>query len=257
MGELHVWIQTHITTSFWCYILWAHTFITWKLQLIYGHSTYMYWMTAVLSEMFIFCVKELDEERYNLWVMTSNTRYSVFLIIHLWIITCITDKYRSCVDVLHIERLSEAFIVWFRVAWEIWVETYGPRHASVVFWYMYNVVMCVLPVDTYRYIVFSYATTHESKTHMTWYFAWVNEMHLPLCVHLTAHFPLNIAHFFKSHDKYSTFLESHEEYSTLFELVYSGRGHLGWGNLYSLQRKLEKFFDPGEKEVGVRRLCRH
>ena len=59
---------------------------------------------------------------------------------------------------------------------------------------------------------------------------------------------------FESPDQYSTLFESPDQYSTLFELVYTGRGHIGWSYLHSLQRKLERLFDTGEKEgAGLHR----
>ena len=44
-----------------------------------------------------------------------------------------------------IALLSETFIVWFRIAWEIWLESYGPKTClTVVLWY--NIV-CVLQAE--------------------------------------------------------------------------------------------------------------
>ena len=53
IGEL--WIQTHIVTTFPYYILFVLTLITRKVQVICRRSAYQ--MTALLSEMFIFCVR--------------------------------------------------------------------------------------------------------------------------------------------------------------------------------------------------------
>ena len=38
--------------------------------------------------------------------------------------------------------LSKTFLVWFRVSWEIQLESYGPRHASVILWYFIACKYC-------------------------------------------------------------------------------------------------------------------
>ena len=53
IGKL--WVQTCITTTFWYDILCVLALVTRKLQLVFGRSTY--WMTALLSEMSISCVR--------------------------------------------------------------------------------------------------------------------------------------------------------------------------------------------------------
>ena len=40
--------------------------------------------------------------------------------------------------------VSETFFVWFRVAWEVKLESYGPRHASVILWYNILCICCKL-----------------------------------------------------------------------------------------------------------------
>ena len=71
--------------------------------------------------------------RYDWQVMSSSMYCSLFLIHHLCILRCITWK----LQVVHghstywmTALLLETFLVWFRVAWEIQLESCGPRHAS-------------------------------------------------------------------------------------------------------------------------------
>ena len=87
-------IQSRKVTSFRYDILCVLTRVTRKLLVVYGHSTYR--MTALLSEMFIICVRELVM-RYDWQVMAPNTHHSLFLIMHLCVFTHIT--------VQHIQRL--------------------------------------------------------------------------------------------------------------------------------------------------------
>ena len=96
----------------------------------------------------LFSVLELDS-RYNWQVMAPNTPCNLFLMSHLFVLTCITWKlqviYGCSGDRMTAVQL-ETFFVRFRVAWEIWLESYGPRHASVM-------CMCVYckPVHTSLY----------------------------------------------------------------------------------------------------------
>ena len=97
----------------------------------------------------LFSVLELDA-RYDWQVMAPNTHRSVFPISHLCILTCIAWK-------LHViyghsaywmtALLLETFLEWFRVAWEIWLESYGPRHALVILSHNIVCVYCK-PVHT-------------------------------------------------------------------------------------------------------------
>ena len=58
--------------------------------------------------------------------------------------------------------ISEIIFVWFRVTLQIWLESYSPRHASVVLWYHIAYVY-ILPARIY--IVIWFATTPDNKTH--------------------------------------------------------------------------------------------
>ena len=78
--------------------------------------------------------------------MVLNTYHSLFLISHLCVFTCITWK----LQVIHRRSvywitalLLETFSVWFRVAWEIRLESYGPRHALAILWYLGLGLLCL------------------------------------------------------------------------------------------------------------------
>ena len=59
--------------------------------------------------------------------------------------------------------LSETFFVWFRCAREIWLESYGPRHKSVVLWH--NIV-CVYCKPVIAHIAIWCETIQDNKTHV-------------------------------------------------------------------------------------------
>ena len=138
IGKL--WIQTRIATSFQYDILCIFILVTWKLQVVYGPSTS--WMTALLSEMPIFCIRA----GYAIWLASYGSKHVsqclsgkqfVRMYTHItWKVQVIywTFAYRTTA------LQSETFLVCFRVAWEIQLESFGPRYASVVLWY--NIV-CV------------------------------------------------------------------------------------------------------------------
>ena len=92
----------------------------------------------------LFSVLELDV-RYDWWVMAPSTHYSLFSISNLCVLTRITWK----LQVIYghstywmTTLLSETFHVCVRVAWEIGLESYSTRHASVVLWYNIVCVYC-------------------------------------------------------------------------------------------------------------------
>ena len=88
-----------------------------------------------------------------------------FPISHLCILTHITWQqqviYRHSAYRMT-SLLSNTFLVWFRVAREIQMESYGPRHASVVLWYKLVCVYCK-PIYT---SLFGAQTTHDKLTHV-------------------------------------------------------------------------------------------
>ena len=154
-------IQTHIATTFW-YILYVLTLVTRKLQVIRGRSTYR--TTALLSEMSIFCVKA----GCKIWMASYASKHTsqsfsgkpiVHIQLHLTH-THVTWKFqvicgRSAYWTTAI--LLDTFFVWFRAAWEIWLESYGPRHASFILWH--NIV-CVYCKHNIHYYFVRYHAWH-------------------------------------------------------------------------------------------------
>ena len=148
------------------------TLITQKLQVVYGHCTY--WMTALL-EMSI-SVLELDV-RYDWQVMVPNLHHSYFLISHLCVLTCITWKLQVIYGLYGRSAywttaiLSETFIVWFRVARDIQLESYGSRHASVVLWYKIVCLYCkpihTLPFDAKLHVCMTTKLTYLMTAYYT------------------------------------------------------------------------------------------
>ena len=72
------------------------------------------------------------DARYDWQVMAPNTHHSfLFPVGHLFVLTRMTHE---CSEYQTTTLLSSTFlaIVWFRVAREIQLESYDPRHASAV-----------------------------------------------------------------------------------------------------------------------------
>ena len=123
----------HVVDSFLNTILCVLTCTTWKLKVVL-HS--VYWMTAVLLEISIFCIRAGCELRlvgygskHSLHFLSDNTslyRNNLKTTGHIHM--CGYSAYRMT------PLLLETFFEWYRVAWEIWLEGYGLRHASVVLW---------------------------------------------------------------------------------------------------------------------------
>ena len=87
--------------------------------------------------------------RYDWQVIGPNTHRSVIPISHLCVLTHIAWKLQviyECSVYQTIALLLETLLEWFRVAWEIRLESYGRRCASVVLWYN----KCTLPVFLYN-----------------------------------------------------------------------------------------------------------
>ena len=90
-----------------------------KLQDIYERC--IHWMTALLSEISIFCVRAGCEIR----LMTYGSKHSLqfLLISHLCVLTCITWKLHVVYghSAYQMTALpSDTFLVWFRVARSNW-----------------------------------------------------------------------------------------------------------------------------------------
>ena len=121
----------------------SFTVLTWKLQVVHGRSTCQ--TTALLFEMPIFWVRVAWELQWQVMVPKWNAHCSLFPISHLCILTFIPWKLqvsygRSAYQITAL--LLKTFLVWFRVAWEIWSERYGPKHISVILWYNIVCVYC-------------------------------------------------------------------------------------------------------------------
>ena len=151
-------------TTFCAYL----TFVTQKLQVVHGCSTYQ--TAALPSEMPIFCVRAGCE----IWMTTCASKYAShpfsgepFICIQLYMyfrhitgkLQVICERSASWTTAI----LLDTFFVWFRVAWEIRLESYGLRHAAFI---PSSVQHCVRILQSHTYIAISYATTPENKTHV-------------------------------------------------------------------------------------------
>ena len=127
IGELR--IQTRMATFFLEDILCILALITWKLQVVYGPSTYE---QLLYSQECLLAVLELGA-RFDWQVTAPNTDRSFFLLRHLCVLTYITWELQVLFEDSAYRRtalLWETFLVWFRVAGEIQLVNYGPRDTS-------------------------------------------------------------------------------------------------------------------------------
>ena len=111
------------------------TLVTRKLQGVNERRTYR--MTALLLEISIFHVKSGCKMLGEFFQFLS--------ISHLYVLTCITWKLqvvygRSTYQMTSL--LSATFLVWFRVAKQIQLETYGFGHTLVILWYKLVCTYC-------------------------------------------------------------------------------------------------------------------
>ena len=115
----------------------------------------------------IFSVLELDS-RYKWRVMPPNTHRNLFPIGHFYaysVLRCTTWKLQvvcKCSVYWTTAILSETFFVCIIITLEIRLESYGPRHASVVLRYH---IVCVYILQARIYIAIWYRTTLDNKTH--------------------------------------------------------------------------------------------
>ena len=102
----------------------------------------------------LFSVLELDAI-YNWQVTAPNTHCSVPPTSHLCVLTGITwklkDIYRCCAY-WTTALLQKILFVWFRVPWEIWLESYSPRYISVIPWYNTVWVYTLSPIHTWLHV---------------------------------------------------------------------------------------------------------
>ena len=140
-----LWIQIRIAATFRYNILGIRTLVTRELQV--ACERYTYPTTALISEMYIFCVRARFEIRsasyaskHALQYLSNRLFYAYSVLKRItWKLKVVRERssYRTTAI------LSETIFVCFRVALGIRLESFGPRHASVVFWYH---ILCV-----YRY----------------------------------------------------------------------------------------------------------
>ena len=150
--------------------------ITQKLQVIYGRSTYQ--TSALLSKMSIFCVRAGCKKglvsygsKHALQSLSDKPFVHTYITHLTWKLQVVPRHSTHWTTA----QLSETFVVWYRDAWEIWPESYGPRHALVVFWYNIVCVFCK-PIHTllfstqlrmttklmYTYLMTAYYTPNDS-----------------------------------------------------------------------------------------------
>ena len=165
-----LWIQALNATTFQYTILCVFTLIARKLQVVCWRSRY--WMTALLTEMSIFCVRggcKILIARY-----TSKCALQSLSDKPLSHIQCILIHKTRKLQVIcgHSAYwmtliLSETIFVLFRFVLEIQLEIYGPRHASVTLWYDIVCVYCKPPY-IHRYLMWNYTCTcmPDNKTHV-------------------------------------------------------------------------------------------
>ena len=135
-----------------------------------------------------------QDVRCNWQVMPLNMHRSVFPISYLCLITCIIWKLQVvyvCSTYQKTALLSETFLVWFRVSWEIRLESYGSRHASVILWYNIVCLYCK-PVHALLFLC-NYTWKQNSCT------LWLHTMHQ------TTALPQTTYHFIRANlDSYTT-----------------------------------------------------
>ena len=120
----------------------VHTY-TRNLKTIHRIQT-LYILNVCSTIRDVYFLLELDA-RYEWRVMAPNIHHSFFPISHLRVLTHITWKLQvlyGCSAYQITALLRKTFLVWFRVAREIQLESYGPRHTSVVLWCKIVCVYC-------------------------------------------------------------------------------------------------------------------
>ena len=115
--------------------------------------------------MTIFCVRL--NVRYDWRVMGPNTHHGLFPISSLCALITHTSEtmwhiWTFCISNGH-STIEYIPCVCVRVAWEIWLESYGPRHASVILQYT---TLCVYTASPYIhcYLVCNYAWQQNQCT---------------------------------------------------------------------------------------------
>ena len=119
--------------------------------------------------MTIFCVRA----GCNIWMVSYTSKHALrcfsgkpFVHIHVQLylrhitwklqVICGRSAYQTTVILL------DTFFVWFRVAWEIWLESYGHRQALFVHWY--NIVCVTASMYIHCYFVRYYSWQQNLRT---------------------------------------------------------------------------------------------
>ena len=152
-----LWVQIRITTSFQYYILCVLIHSTQKLQVVYRRSTY--WMTTLLSEIFIFCVGA----GCKIWLVSYGSKQTLQSICnkpfvhtymcnlkttgHIWTF-CISN---NCSTI----GQSKTFLECLRVAGRWGPDTYCISHSLIQ-----HCVRTCKPVPIWC------TTTRDNKTHI-------------------------------------------------------------------------------------------
>ena len=110
------------------------TLVTRKLQVVYGNSTY--WMTALLSEFLILCVRAACK----IQIVAYGSKFASHCLPAKPFLHTYTHNFKSSGHVLWMFCIwNNCYIIvyifmWCWVAWDIHLESYGLRHASFVLW---------------------------------------------------------------------------------------------------------------------------
>ena len=137
--------------------------------------------------------------------MAPNVHFCFFVISHLCILTPITWR----LQVIYgrspywmTALLSEIFLVGFRVAQEIQMDSYGLRHVSFILWYkmvrlnckpwytsLFGVQLCMTTKLMYMYLMTAYCTLNDSFTANAWCIILEEQSWLTM-LHVAVSFPL-------------------------------------------------------------------
>ena len=159
-----LWIQARIATSFWYEILCVLTLITQQLQVAYGCSTY--WMTTLLLEMSIFCVRA----GCKIQLMSYGSKHALQClsdkqIVHTWTHNMKTAGH--IMDVPFIKRM----LYYQRhslCALELHERSYWRAMAPDTHQSFSDTTLCAYTASPHihMYIAIWCATTHDNRTHV-------------------------------------------------------------------------------------------
>ena len=131
IGKL--WTQTPIATTFWYDILCVLTLVTWKLQVV-CRALYMLNDCSAIRDVYFLCSSWRHIRLTSYASKHTSHSLSGKPFVHTLVLRHIIWK-PQVISGHSAHRmtaiLAETFFVWFRVALEIWLESYVPRYASV------------------------------------------------------------------------------------------------------------------------------